>query len=154
MAKFSEGFGNKTMGYTRLNLDRVASLVSHPNRKGTLEAFDAEGDRLGLVDVHDIDNKPRGVVPELNGSVLIEFWRDEDGSVASTRIPIVAWSVEDGEAQPVTCDQPMSTLSEPIWCVEHRGGPWVFPWDRIFDTLNAAQEYAAGELRRKSEEDR
>lgn len=152
MNRFGEPFGNKTTGYHRVNLDHAVRLELVDVRGGIrhYRAYDINGEELGRVDRHDVDPEPSGVVPERNGAVLIDFWLKNDGTIDSLRTPIVAWIVSDEVAKPVTCHE--FVYDQDVYCVEHADGPWIFPFEGVFETIEEAEKYALERLQEKAKD--
>jgi hypothetical protein len=149
MSHFVKGFGNKTQGYPRINLDHVVTL--RPRRVDGDEAFaciGADGESLGTIALDDLP-EPTVIVPNTAPITLLQWYlndEDEDDSVAFQRYTVLAWCIKGEDlAEPICCTG-LYLRGYPPYCYEQRTGDdvsYLFPMDDVsVPTLDEARAFA------------
>src|SRR5262245_55887462 len=98
-----DGYGNKTVGYPKINLDHVVEFRPFKNDFGMIayKCYATNGAEIGAVAGYQLKTEPSGVVADSTGTILIGFWLDNDGVLTLCRYPVIAWSVLGTLAEPV-----------------------------------------------------
>lgn len=87
------------------------------------------------------------VIPDTRQTIVVRFWLDvERDTVAVERLPVIAWKVTEGIAEPLTVEE-LDGASNTVWCLELSTGAWVYPGESYHETLESAATEAAHRLR-------
>lgn len=149
---FATAYGNKRVGYPRINLDHVVSLKPRRDDDGWngWDCIAVDGNIIGTIgQLPD----PVAILPNTAPITLIAFWL-EDGAVHHQRYAVLAWHIEGKCAEPITCHW---LADEALHCYEQRLGDdvaFIFEQqDCVCASWDEALIVARRDLDRKRAED-